>query len=145
MFPCSYCDKKRKTESIYFEVPVLVGSLEVHSGTTSGSPSLGWPPSRELPIIQDPSLASLLIYFFVYSFEESLPGRVPRETETEREPTHLLIEETPFQLRCWLTGKLQRQTLNRSKLKGVGSEYWEKTQNPKPKKFFQAYYYNKID
>ncbi len=102
-------------------------------------PSLDCPPSRELPIIQEPQLASLLIYFFVYSFERSLPGRVPRERDRERKPTHLLIQEPPFQLRCWLTGRFQRQTLNRSNRKGMGG-LKVPGKNPKPKKFFQAYY-----
>jgi len=94
-------------------------------------PYIALPHTRELPIIQEPQLASLLIYFFVYSFERSLPGRVPREREREREPTHLLIQEPPFQLRCWLTGIFQRQTLNRSNRKGMGSKYRERTQNPR--------------
>jgi hypothetical protein len=67
--------------------------------------------------------------------------RVSRERE--REPTHLLIQEPPFPTLLLAPRKSPKANTKQEQPKGYGLKVLGK--NPKPKKFFQAYYDNKVD
>ncbi len=72
-----------------------------------------------------------------------LAGFLEREREREKKPTHLLIQEPPLPTSLLAHREVPKANTKQEQPKGYGLKVPGK--NPKPKKFFQAYYYNKVD
>ncbi len=73
-----------------------------------------------------------------------LAGFLEREREREREKTHSLAHTgTSLPTSLLAHREVPKANTKQEQLKGYGLKVPGK--NPKPKKFFQAYYYNKVD